>query len=96
MTTIEDYVLKLCEKYPDALLSYQKNGGGDFWYGMADHYTNEILLLFPLNSPQIIGFMDDLFKKYGYDDDYNFKENYGEESGCEYDRLWIWWDAIEN
>ena len=91
MATIEDYVFDLCEKYSDASLSYHKSGGGDFWYGMGDHYNNEMLLLFPLNSPQINEFMDDLFKKYGHVDNYDYKENYGEESGAKYDRLWIWW-----
>ena len=81
-------VEQMCMGYRDCNIDYYKNEG-EFHYDMHEKYDNEILIKFKLNSPEVLKFMEELdgIKC----KDFYFTENFGEESGCEFDRIWVWW-----
>ena len=96
MKRVEECLEDYCSDFTDAEIDYCHNKNDSphlsFYYDMDDQYDNEMLVIFPINSTQIVEFLN------GLEDSFRsviahmyWTENWGEESGCEYDRVWIWW-----
>lgn len=90
-------IYELCEKY-NGEIEYEIEDApitATFYYDMRGEFKNEMLITFSINST-MNEFIDELYKlydKYNHtDNEFQYNENYGEESGCEKDRVWIWTD----
>lgn len=92
----EQFIQELCDEYEDATFEYcfynhnDPKGSADctFQYEMDRYFDNEALVTFKKNSNEIIEFTQELIKN---DNILDCMENFGEESGSDCDRLWIWW-----
>lgn len=90
MSLIENYIENYCEKFDDCIIEYCIEDG-NFYYDMHEQYEYEMLITFPLNSSQTLNFFNGLNEIFDKKDNVYWTENWGEESNCEVDRIWIWW-----
>ena len=87
-------IKQFCNYFSDCNIDYHiKNDNNSkeiFFYDMHNLYSNEILITFPKNSSQTLKFLDKLYLNFSMEKIY-WTENWGDESGCSFDRIWIWW-----
>lgn len=90
MNVFERYIENYCKKFNESTIAYCIDSG-DFYYEMHTKYNHEMLITFPINSSQILEFLSGLNQIFHENDNVYWHENYGEESGANVDRIWIWW-----
>ena len=92
----ENYIYELCDGNKATIVSHIEKPllYDEFNYGMEKYFDNEMIIEFHHNphNTTIIDFVNKLYKKYGRNENYDYKEQFGEEIMKEYDVLYVWWN----
>lgn len=93
MNVMERYIENYCDQFCECEVAYyiEADDFDEFYYDMHKQYNHEMLITAPINSIQIVEFLDGLNKIFSPNDNVYWTENWGEESGADCDRIWIWW-----